>query len=212
MHLDATGYDAYTIRTDVSKTHPRPDRENGMPILKTSKLGNPVLRQQAKEIHPSELKSPAMQKLIDDMIETMHEYDGVGLAAPQVHESLQMAVIEVDQSKRYPKAPSIPLLILVNPVFIKKSEEVQHDWEGCLSVEGFRGIVPRSKTVEIRYLDRHGKEQKLQADDFLAVVIQHELDHLAGKVFLDRMPDLATLTHLKEFERYWLKSDDDEKD
>jgi peptide deformylase len=178
-----------------------------MSILKTSKLGNPVLRQQAKEVNPSELKSPVMQKLIDDMIETMHEYDGVGLAAPQVHESLQMAVIEVDKSKRYPEAPDIPLLVLVNPVIIKKSETVQNGWEGCLSVEGFRGIVPRSKTVEIRYLDRQGKKRQLDADDFLAVVIQHELDHLAGKVFLDRMPDLATLTHLKEFERYWLKSD-----
>lgn len=179
-----------------------------MSILKTSKLGNPVLRQQAKEVTPSELKSPAMQKLIDDMIETLHEYDGVGLAAPQVYESLQIAVIEVDKSKRYPQAPDIPLLVLVNPVFIKKSDTVQHGWEGCLSVEGFRGLVPRSKMVEIRYLDHQGKKRQLNADDFLAVVIQHELDHLAGKVFLDRMEDLATLTHLKEFERYWLKPND----
>ncbi len=95
-----------------------------MSILKTSKLGNPVLRQEAKKVNPSELKNPAMQKLIDDMIETMHEYDGVGLAAPQVHESIQLAIIEVDKSKRYPRAPDIPLLVLVNPVFIKKSEAV----------------------------------------------------------------------------------------
>ena len=180
-----------------------------MSILKTSKLGNPVLRQRAKEINPSELKNPAMQKLIDDMIETMHEYDGVGLAAPQVHESIQLAVIEVEKSKRYPSAPHVPSLVLVNPVFIKKSEAVQRSWEGCLSVEGFRGEVPRSKSVEIRYMDRHGKERQLEGNDFLAVVIQHEMDHLAGKVFLDRMPDLSTLTHLKEFERYWLKSNDE---
>ena len=186
----------------------RPSYTIPMSILKTSKLGNPILRQVAKEVSLSELKSPAIRKLIDDMVETMHEYEGVGLAAPQVHESRQIAVIEVENSKRYPWAPNIPLLVLVNPVFISKSEETQEDWEGCLSVEGLRGVVPRSKQVSIRFLDQLGKEQKLEAEDFFATVIQHELDHLAGKVFLDRMRDLSTLTHLKEYERYWIKSNE----
>ena len=181
-----------------------------MSILKTSKLGNPILRQVAKEVPLSELKGPAIQKLIDDMIETMHEYDGVGLAAPQVHESKQIAVIEVHNSKRYPWAPNVPLLILVNPVFLSKSEETIEGWEGCLSVEIFRGKVPRSKKVSVRFWDRNGKEQKLEAEGFPAVVIQHELDHLAGKVFLDRMPDLSTLTHLKEYERFWMKPPEEE--
>lgn len=179
-----------------------------MSILKTAELGNPILRQVAKEVSLLELKSPAIQKLIDDMIETMHGYEGVGLAAPQVHESRQIAVVEVSNNKRYPWAPNIPLLVLVNPVFISKSEETQEDWEGCLSVEGFRGIVPRSKQVSIRFLDRQGKERTLEAENFFAVVIQHELDHLSGKVFLDRMRDLSTLTHLKEYERYWIKPDE----
>ena len=181
-----------------------------MSILKTSKLGNPILRQIAKEVPLSELKSPSIQKLIDDMIETMHEYDGVGLAAPQVHESKQIAVIEVHNSKRYPWAPDVPLLVLVNPVFLSKSEETVEGWEGCLSVESFRGKVPRSKKVSVRFLDRNGKEQKLEAEGFPAVVIQHELDHLAGKVFLDRMRDLSTLAHLKEYERFWIKPQDEE--
>jgi len=181
-----------------------------MAILKTSKLGNPILRQIAKEVPISELKSPAIQKLIDDMVETMHEYDGVGLAAPQVHESRQIAVIEVHNSKRYPWAADVPLLILVNPVFLSQSEETEEGWEGCLSVEGFRGKVPRSKQVSVRFFDREGREQKLEAQGFPAVVIQHELDHLAGKVFLDRMRDLSTLTHLKEFERFWLKPNDED--
>ncbi|HET6465487.1 MAG TPA: peptide deformylase [Nitrospiria bacterium] len=181
-----------------------------MSILKTSKLGNPILRQIAKEVPLSELKSPSIQKLIDDMIETMHEYDGVGLAAPQVHESKQIAVIEVHNSKRYPWAPDVPLLVLVNPVFLSKSEETVEGWEGCLSVESFRGKVPRSKKVSVRFLDRNGKEQKLEAEGFPAVVIQHELDHLAGKVFLDRMRDLSTLAHLKEYERFWMKPQDEE--
>ncbi len=181
-----------------------------MSILKTSKLGNPILRQIAKEIPLSELKSPAIQKLIDDMIETMHEYDGVGLAAPQVHESKQLAVIEVHNSKRYPWAADVPLLILVNPVFLSKSEDTEDGWEGCLSVEGFRGKATRSKHVAIRFWDRKGKEQKLEAEGFPAIVIQHELDHLAGKVFLDRMRDLSTLTHLKEYERFWMKPHDED--
>ncbi|MBI3994869.1 MAG: peptide deformylase [Nitrospirae bacterium] len=181
-----------------------------MSILKTSKLGNPVLRQIAKEVPLAELKSPSIQKLIDDMVETMHEYDGVGLAAPQVHESKQIAVLEVHNSKRYPWAPNVPLLILVNPVFLSKSDETIEGWEGCLSVEGFRGKATRSKKVTVRFLDRKGREQRVEAEGFPAVVIQHELDHLAGKVFLDRMRDLSTLTHLKEYERFWMKPQDEE--
>lgn len=176
-----------------------------MSILKTSKLGNPVLRRAAQEVSPAELKTPAVQKLIDDMIETMREYDGVGLAAPQVHESRRIAVMEVHDNRRYPKAPDVPLLILVNPVFESKSEETIEGWEGCLSIEGFRGRVPRSRRVTVGYLDRHGLAQSLEAEGFPAVVLQHELDHLAGKVFLDRMPDLSTLTHLKEYDRFWMK-------
>ena len=179
-----------------------------MSILKTSKLGHPVLRQPAKEVALSELKSHAIQKLIDDMIETMHEYDGVGLAAPQVHESKQIAVIEAHHSRRYPSAPEVPLLILVNPVFLSKSEDTVDGWEGCLSVEGLRGRVPRSKKVSVRFLDRRGKGQKLSAEGFPAVVIQHEMDHLAGKVFLDRMRDLSTLAHLREYDRFWVKPDE----
>lgn len=182
-----------------------------MSILKTSKLGHPILRQTAKAIPPEALKSPAIQKLIDDMIETMHEYDGVGLAAPQVHESIQLAVIEVHNSKRYPWAPDVPLLVLANPVFLSKSDETTDGWEGCLSVEGFRGKVPRSKKVAVRFLDRNGADQRLEAEGFPAVVIQHELDHLAGKVFLDRMRDLTTLTHLKEYDRFWVKPPDEDE-
>lgn len=181
-----------------------------MSILKTSLLGNPILRQVAKEVSVSELKSPAIQKLIDDMIETMHEYNGIGLAAPQVHESCQIVVIEALNSKRYPGTPNLPLMVLVNPVLLSQSEETEDGWEGCLSMEGFRGKVPRSVRVSIRFLDRKGREQKLDAGGFQAVVIQHELDHLAGKVYLDRMRDLSTLAHMKEFKRYWIKHEDED--
>ncbi len=178
-----------------------------MSILKVSKLGNPVLRKVAALVPSDEIKRPEFQKFIDDMIETMHEYDGVGLAAPQVHESEQVAVIEAKDNRRYPHAPEIPLLVLINPVFLDQSKEKNLGWEGCLSVEGFRGQVPRATKVKIKAFDRKRKEFILEANGFLAVVIQHELDHLMGKVFLDRMSDFSTLTHLKEYERYWLKEE-----
>ena len=154
-----------------------------MSILKVSKLGNPILRKVAAPVPLDEIKRPEFQKFIDDMIETMHEYDGVGLAAPQVHESKQVAVIEAQDNRRYPEAPQIPLLVLINPVFLDQAKEKNLGWEGCLSVEGFRGQVPRATKVKIKALDRNGKEFILEANGFLAVVIQHELDHLAGKVF-----------------------------
>jgi peptide deformylase len=179
-----------------------------MAILKVARLGHPVLRQVAKPVPQGEIKSPAIQRLIDDMIETMHEYDGVGIAAPQVHESLQIAVIEVARNPRYPRAPEIPLTVLINPEITARSDAKRTGWEGCLSVDGLRGQVPRSEQLTARWLDRTGRPVQVEAQGFFAVVIQHEVDHLNGKVFLDRMADLTTLTHLQEYERYWLHRDD----
>jgi len=116
-----------------------------------------------------------------------------------------IAVVEAHHNRRYPGSPDVPLLVLVNPVFLSKSEETADGWEGCLSVEGFRGSVPRSRKVSVRFLDRNGREQNIEAEGFPAVVLQHELDHLAGKVFLDRMRDFSTLTHLKEYDRFWAR-------
>ncbi len=180
-----------------------------MSILKTALLGNPVLREKAREVPVEEIKTPAIQNLIDDMIETMREYDGVGLAAPQVHESKQIAVIEVHKNRRYPGKPEVPLLILVNPIFLMKSDDAIEGWEGCLSIEALRGRVPRSSRVKVRFFDRRGREETLEAEGFPAVVVQHEMDHLAGQVFLDRMRDLSTLTHLKEYERFRMKPQDE---
>ena len=177
-----------------------------MSILKVSRLGHPVLRQVTANVQLEALHSASMQKLIDDMIETMKEYDGVGLAADQVHESLQLAVLEVAENPRYPDKPRVPLTVLVNPMITPLSEEMQEDWEGCLSIPDLRGLVPRYKSIRIQALDRHGQEIDFVADDFHARVIQHEFDHLHGKVYLDRMRDLTTLTFLQEFTRYWLRS------
>ena len=181
-----------------------------MSILKVARLGNPVLRKVAANVSQRELRSAPMQKFIDDMIETMKEYDGVGLAADQVHESKQVAVLEVADNPRYPSKPNMPLTVLVNPRITPLSDEVEEDWEGCLSVPELRGKVPRYKRIRVEAWDRNGKPLDFVADDFHARVIQHEYDHLNGKVYLDRMRDLSTLAFLQEFARYWLPPAPDE--
>lgn len=174
-----------------------------MAILKVARLGNPVMRKSTQAVPKETITSADMQQLIDDMIETMREYDGVGIAAPQVHVSKQIAVIEVQDNRRYPGEGPIPLTVLINPRIIQASKRQVDDWEGCLSVNDFRGKVPRADSLEVEAYDRKGKSVTLRVQGFFARVIQHECDHLAGKVFLDRMPNLSTLTHLKEFARYW---------
>jgi len=179
-----------------------------MAILKIAKLGNPVLRQLAEPINLNDLADKAMQSFIDDMIETMHHEGGVGLAAPQVNRSIQMVVLEYAENERYPDEVSIPLTVLVNPVLSDYSQETKEGWESCLSLADFRGLVPRSTTVTLNAYDRQGKKIQKTVSDFEAVVLQHEIDHLKGFVFLDRMKDLTKLSYEKEFEEFWLKKED----
>lgn len=175
-----------------------------MAILKVARLGHPVLRKVAAPVPPSEIRSPEIQRLIDDMVETMREYNGAGLAATQVHTLKQIAVIEVHANPRYPDAPEIPLTVLINPTATSLSDEMEEGWEGCLSVPDLRGVVPRHAAVRLQAYDRAGEPMDLMAKDFFARVIQHETDHLNGIVFLDRMKDLSTLTHLAEWNKHWL--------
>ena len=177
-----------------------------MAILKVTRLGHPVLRKVTAIIAAEELQFPDVQKFIDDMIETMKDYDGVGLAADQVFESKQIAVLEVSENPRYPQKPEVPLTVLVNPRITPLSEDMEDDWEGCLSIPDLRGRVPRYKTIRVQARDRDGNALDFVAEDFHARVIQHEFDHLNGKVYLDRMRDFSTLTFLQEFARYWLRS------
>lgn len=170
-----------------------------MSILKVSRLGHPVLRMESKRVTPETLASPAIQTLIDNMMETMVEYYGVGLAAPQVHESLAIAVIESHGTRG-----DIPMTVIVNPEVTVLDEELIEDWEGCLSIPDFRGRVPRWRKLRVDALDRKGRKIQITAEGFFARVIQHEFDHLMGRVYLDRMPNLKTLSHLAEFQRYSL--------
>jgi peptide deformylase len=170
-----------------------------MSILKVARIGNPVLRQRAAEIPESAIGSEELERLIDDMIETMLEYDGVGLAAPQVHESVRLAVLQVPGDD---EQEEIPLSVLINPVVTPLPSEKVAGWEGCLSVPDMRGMVTRPDRVRLQALDRQGEKIDLEATGFHARVIQHECDHLDGVVYLDRMDDLSTLSFLPEFERY----------
>ncbi len=173
-----------------------------MAIRKIAQLGNPVLRAKARPITKEAVNSPEIQTLIDDMIETKEEYTGAGLAASQVHEPLQLIVVGVNENPRYPHAGDIPLTVLINPEITDFSAEMEEDWESCLSVENLSGLVKRAKEVTVTGLDREGNEIEIHADGFKARVFQHEIDHLHGMVFLDRMSDLKSLSFGKEHSRF----------
>ncbi len=178
-----------------------------MSILRVSRMGHPVLRRPAAPVDQARIADPNLQRLVDDMIETMVDYEGIGLAAPQVFHSLRLIVLgdpEADDEEG-----SIPLTVLFNPEFTAMSEERSAGWEGCLSIPDVRGVASRAVEVEVRGLGRDGQPVEFVARDFFARVLQHEVDHLDGVLFLDRMDDLRTLTYLDEYQRYWLSEDEE---
>jgi peptide deformylase len=174
-----------------------------MAILKTAKMGHPILRSTAEPVNSTEIDDPGFQELLDDMVETLRDYDGAGLAAPQIHEAVQVVAIEVRPNRRYPEAPTIPLTILINRKVTALTDEQVAGWEGCLSLPDLRGLVPRHRAVEVEALGRNGKPIRFCAEGFFATVVQHEVDHLRGILFPDRMDDLRTLAFISEWERFW---------
>lgn len=180
-----------------------------MSILKVARMGHPVLRARARPLERADIKSASVQRLIDDMLETMEEYHGIGLAAPQVHEGIRLFVAGLQEDSRSDEdEPAIVPVALINPEIIPVGSEIATDWEGCLSIPDIRGQVPRYKRVRVRALDREGTRIELPLADFPARVVQHENDHLDGVLFLDRMKGCETLTYLDEYSKYWR----DEKD
>jgi peptide deformylase len=175
-----------------------------MSILKVARMGHPALRARARGLDRAEIKSAPIQKLVDDMIETMLEYHGVGLAAPQVHEGLRLFVASLDADEGEGAERQQPLAIF-NPEITPVGADVVEDWEGCLSIPDIRGRVPRARAIAVRALDRRGERIELTAQGFPARVIQHETDHLDGILFFDRMRSLESLTFLDEYSRYWVK-------
>ena len=163
-----------------------------------------MLRQKGRTLDRRDIKTPAVQKLIDDMIETMREYHGVGLAAPQVHEAVRLFVAALDAGEE--GEPGEPIVV-INPEITVVGPDVVEDWEGCLSIPDIRGRVPRAREIKVRALDRNGERLDLSARDFPARVIQHETDHLDGVLFFDRMRTLESLAFLDEYSRYWTKDE-----
>jgi peptide deformylase len=173
-----------------------------MAIRKIATLGHPVLREVAHEVTREALETPKIQAFIDDLIETMHDANGAGLAANQIYEPVRICAIEVRNNPRYPYKPNFPLTVLVNPEVIPSTTETFLNYEGCLSVPNLRGEVRRFAGVKVRAWDRHGKDVELDIAGLTAGTFQHEVDHLDGKVFLDRVEDTRSLATWADFERH----------
>jgi peptide deformylase len=166
-------------------------------ILEISELGHPILRQRASEV--DNLRDKDVQNFIDDLIETCIDSNGVGIAAPQVYKSERIFIISSRPNARYPNAPELGSIALINPAITSFSEEKEKDWEGCLSIPGIRGLVPRHKTIKVKYQTRDGVLVENEFSDFIARIFQHELDHLNGIVFLDRIDSNKELVTEKEY-------------
>lgn len=169
-----------------------------MAIRKVAVMGHPILRQMAQPVLENEIPSEPIQTLIQDMVETMVEYDGRGLAAPQVYESLQIVVMIWD----FDEGVDPYLKVLINPEIEPLTQETSTYPEGCLSVPGLQGDVPRPNWIKVRALDQKGEKIGFEAKGFAATVIQHECDHLLGKLYIDRMTDLTRLAFTKEYSRH----------
>jgi peptide deformylase len=167
-----------------------------MSILKVSRLGHPVLREKASDVEIRDIKAGRFDSLIEDMFETMEEYEGVGLAGPQVHLPLRIFVYKVDEDvARRRDVPAVKPGVFFNATLEMIGDEKITDWEGCLSVPFLAGRVPRWKSLILHGIDRTGKPAKVEMSGYTARIFQHEVDHTDGHVYLDRMPDLTTLSY-----------------
>ena len=168
-------------------------------VLPIVQLGQPVLR--AKSLAIRTWDHPALQQLLDDMLVTVRKVQGVGIAAPQVGAPCRAFWITPFPNPRYPRSPRMEPIAMLNPRLVTHSKETVNDWEGCLSIPGIRGIVPRYRWVEIEYTTRTGQRARRRLKDFIARIFQHEFDHINGKVYLDRVRDTRTLMTDMEYAR-----------
>ncbi|MRR34483.1 peptide deformylase [bacterium] len=171
-----------------------------MPIIRQiAQLGQPVLREPARLI--ADPLDPAVQSLIGDLLVTVADANGVGIAAPQVYESSALFIVAARPNPRYPHAPAMEPTAMINPEIMFASEEKEKGWEGCLSIPGIRGLVPRHRRIAVRFLDRNGIVREEEYEGFIARVFQHEFDHLKGVVFIDRVESTLELVSEKEYLR-----------
>lgn len=177
-------------------------------VLEITELGNPVLWERAREV--GDVTDPGVQTLIDDLIETAYHANGVGIAAPQVGRTERIFIISSRPNARYPDAPEMEPTAIINPEIVSMSEETVRDWEGCLSIPGIRGLVPRAKTLRARYVTRDGATKEAEFSDFIARVFQHELDHLDGVLFLDRVESTRDVVTEKEYAKILASREEDD--
>lgn len=175
-----------------------------MSILKVARMGHPVLRERARPLDKAGFRDPLFQKFVDDMFDTMGEYHGVGLAAPQVHESVRVFVALLAEE---PDGKT-EATVVVNPEIMPNGPEHEEGWEGCLSIPDIRGMVPRFTDITLKGFDREGRALELRLKGFAARVAQHENDHLDGVLFFDRMTSMQSLTYLDEYSRYHAKEEE----
>ncbi len=170
-----------------------------MAVLEIIQLGHPLLRSHAQVV--DNIQNQSIQNLIDDLITTVGQASGVGIAAPQVAESHRLFIIASRPNPRYPTAPTMEPTAMINPKILAHSNEVEKGWEGCLSIPGIRGWVPRYQAIEVEYTDRNGKLRKQELTDFVARIFLHEYDHLDGIVFLDRLESTQDIITEQEYQK-----------
>ena len=167
-----------------------------------TRMGNPVLRQVAQDISKEYLKTDEFSQLLIDLKDSMDHYGGIGIAAPQIGVSLKVAIIQLEGFNRYGQEINLPLTAFINPKIEYLDQTEQGFWEGCLSVPGLRGFVERPSKVKVTYLNPAGEEKVIIADGFLATVLQHELDHLFGVIYIDRIKDTKLITYQEEYDQF----------
>ncbi|MBW4690355.1 MAG: peptide deformylase [Lyngbya sp. HA4199-MV5] len=168
-------------------------------LLDVIELGNPILRQKAQWVEA--VQSERIQTLVDNLLVTVKDANGVGIAAPQVAQSDRLFIVASRPNLRYPHAPTMEPTAMINPQILTHSDETVKGWEGCLSIPGIRGQVPRYQAIEVEYTDRNGKRHKQELTDFVARIFQHELDHLDGIVFVDRLESTQDMITEREYQR-----------
>ena len=172
-------------------------------LLQVAQLGQPVLRQKANAV--KNIKDKKIQELIDDLLSTVMDVNGVGIAAPQVYQPFRIFIVASHPNPRYPNAPEMEPTPMINPKLISYNKIIKKDWEGCLSIPGIRGLIPRFTEIKVEYTDRKGKKQTASYTDFVARIFQHENDHLNGILFLDRLETIKDLISDKEYQKLMSK-------
>jgi len=179
-----------------------------MAIRRIIRMGHPTLRQVARPVPQSAIGAAPLRRLIDDLVDTLHDYGGIGLAAPQVGEPLRLAIVEIAGGPtRYGEVPAMPLTVFINPEIRVINPQTAGNWEGCLSVPGLRGFVERPQHIQVTALTETGAQHQLELEGFLATVFQHEFDHLDGKLYIDHLKSPAQLVFENEYLRYHANSD-----